>query len=254
VLHRLLLCAALLLPACTDFGGPISGGGARALPPGEQRLQAIETRLADVTRRVENLNLAAQSQELSRLEADLRNLRGEVEALQNSVTTAERRNRDLYQDLDRRLQRLEAASQPARLSLEPRISNAPAAPPSQEEESTYLRVFDQLKNQRYDDAIAGFRDMLARWPQGRYAENAWYWMGEAYFIKRDAAAAQQSFQNLLERFPQGAKVPDALYRLVEIHVEQQRTDAARQTYDRLLKDHPTSSAASKARQKFEQLR
>jgi tol-pal system protein YbgF len=252
VVSRALVLLAVLAAGCTDFGGPI-GDGTRPLSPQETRFQQLEERVAAVSRKVDNLTLASQSQDLRRLEGDLRGLRGEVEALQNSVNQAEKRNRDLYQDLDRRLQKLEAANHPAQLTMEPRITNAPPVPATQEEESSYLRVFDQLKAGRYDDAIAGFRELLNRWPQGKYADNAWYWMGEAYFIKRDFKSAQDSFQALLERFPASPKIPDALYRNIELSVELKHPESAKGTYDRLMKEYPNSSAAGKARQKFEKL-
>jgi hypothetical protein len=74
-----LLGAAALLSGCADFGGPIGGNG--PINPQEQRLQALETRLGEVARKVENLSLAAQSQAAAKLEAEVRGLRGEVERM-----------------------------------------------------------------------------------------------------------------------------------------------------------------------------
>lgn len=249
--HYSWLTAAALLCGCADFGGPV--GNEQPLSPEERRMQALETRLADVTRKLENLNLAAQNQSLTRLEGELRSLRGEVEQLRHDIGGTEKRGRDLYQDLDRRLQKIEHESRPARLSMSPSISNAPPPPPSQEEEAAYLRAFEQLKSGQYDAAIAAFREMQARWPQGRYADNAWYWMGESHYVKREYEPALEAFRSLLNQFPASPKVPDAMLKIGLAQIELKRPDDARGILEKLVAEHGNSNAARLARQRLEQL-
>lgn len=246
--------AAALLCGCADFGGPIGGGESRPLSPQEQRLQAIEGKLAELARKVDNLNLAAQNQGLSRLEAEMRGLRGEVERARYDLDTSEKRSRELYQDLDRRLAKLENESRSPKLAMEPKISQPPPVPESQEEETLYLATFDQLKAGRYDDAIAGFQQQLQRWPQGRYAANAWYWMGEAHYVKRDYGAALESFRALLQAFPESAKAPDALLKVGMAQIEQKQRNEARATLQKVVDQYPNSNAANLARQRLEQLK
>jgi tol-pal system protein YbgF len=251
VFRSVWVLGALSLAGCADFGGPIDNG--KPLTPQESRYQALEARVGELARKVDNLNLAAQSQSLTRLEGEIRELRGEVEKMRYELETAERRSRELYQDLDRRIQKLENESRPARLAIEPKIANAPPVPANQEEEAAYLRVFDQLKAGRYDEAIAGFREQLDRWPQGRYAHNAWYWMGESHYIKRDYDAALQSFRSLMERFPASPKVPDALLKIGQAQLEKKQRAEAQATWQKLVNDYPDSNAANLARQRLGQL-
>ena len=256
--RRLLApCAFLLLSACQDFGGPIGGGlggGPASLSPQEQRLQAIETKLGDIQRKVDNLNFAAQSQGITRLESEVRSLRGDVEQLRNDLEVSSKRSRDLYQDLDRRMTALENTSRAAHLSMTPQMAQPPAPPASQEEESTYLAVFDRLKAGKYDDAINGFKDQLARWPEGKYADNASYWMGQSYYSKRDYDAALAAFRALVEKFPTSPKAPEALVKVGTIHLDKKQKDEARATFQRVVKDYPDSDSANTARQRLEQLK
>ncbi|MBI2383512.1 MAG: tol-pal system protein YbgF [Gammaproteobacteria bacterium] len=255
-LRRGLIAAALLLGGCADFGAPVNDAAA-PVSAEEARLQAIESRLADIGRRVENLNLAALSQDTTRLEAEVRGLRGEVERLTFLVESGDKRGKDLYVDLDKRIQLLENERRAAKLTMDNAIANAPPAPaaaPSQEEESTYLQVFDLLKSGRYDDAIIGFRGMLERWPSGRYADNAWYWLGESYYVKKDFAAAQSSFHTLLENFANSPKRPDAMLKLGMTQYELKQVDQARQTLQKLIDEFPKSNAAALARSRLEQLK
>ena len=256
MLRAIVCCAAALLCGCTDFGGPIggSGGGNSPLPAQETRYQALEQRVADVTRKVENLNLAAQNQDLTRLESEVRSLRGDMEKLRYDLDTSEKRSRQLYQDIDHRIQKLENESRPARLSMEPKIANAPPVPASQEEESAYLQAFDQLKAGRYDDALGGFKGILEQWPQGRYAVNALYWSGEAYSAKHEYDSALQSFRSLLERFPASDKAPDALFKIGVAQIELKQMDQARASLQKVITDFPSSNAANLARTRLEQLK
>ncbi|HEY1078081.1 MAG TPA: YbgF trimerization domain-containing protein, partial [Fontimonas sp.] len=246
------------------YGGPISGGSDN-LSPTERRLQAAESRVAELSRRLDAVNLTGMDQENLRLRDDLRQVRGEMERLRYEFDQAQRAAKEQYLDLDRRLQGAAPAAgaagygqygggqpqyggqqygaPPAVATVQsggtlatpqapaqptytpPAYTQAQQVPPggqpapvtisngggaSPEEEGAYLTAFDSLKNGKYDDAITGFRSLLSRWPQGRYADNALYWSGEAYYVKRDYNSALTAFQAVLQRFPSSPKGPDSM--------------------------------------------
>lgn len=130
------------------------------------------------------------------------------------------------------------------------ISSGSGATP--EEEEAYIKSFDLLKNGKYDDAIRSFRSLLDRWPQGRYADNAWYWMGEANYVKRDYKSALTSFQSLLQRFPTSPKAPDAMLKVGLTQIELKQEAEGRTTLQKVIQSYPQSNAAKLARQRLEQ--
>ncbi len=256
------LFAALAIAGCATDYTPINGG--RALSPEEQRLQAVETKLAELSRRFSS----SEANRDQRLSEDLGSLRGTVEQLRHDYDQGQRRNQDQYSSLNSRLKSMEAGS-PGMAGTPPvddsGIVGAPAAPslpPSgsapvsaaADEEAAYLKSFDLLKAGRYDDAIRGFRGMLDKYPQGNYSDNAWYWMGESYYIKKDYANGLQSYRSLLEKFPASPKVPDALLKTGLILQGQNKNDQARVAYQRIVKEFPNSTAATQARSRLAQLR
>src|SRR3984885_15103669 len=74
------------------------------------KLNDVDERLGRVERIVNNQSLLQLSQRLDGLEAQLRQLRGELEELQNSNDMLRKQQRDLYADLDRRLSALQAGA------------------------------------------------------------------------------------------------------------------------------------------------
>lgn len=278
------LLAALSLSACaTDYGAPINGQ--RALSPEEQRLQAVENKTVDLSRRLGTM----EAQQNGSQADDLRNLRGQVEQVQHDLATLQQQMQQQNGDLDARLKRLEGGAQPAAgtdpnaaaaTGAVPPAAGAYAAPPpaasvaapvqpqvqapqaaapasnsaSADEEAIYLKSFDQLRAQKYDAAITGFRSMLGKYPQGNYADNAWYWMGESYHVKGDDANALKSYQSLLQQFPASPKVPDALLKTGVIYQAQNKTAQARDAYQKVLKQYPSSSAAGQAKTRLAQLK
>jgi len=242
--------------------GPINGSGQPVLSPEERRLQDLENKTASVSRRLDTITNSAAEQDYNKLKDELRDLRGIVEKLRYDSDQRDRSSKDQLQAIDQRLQRLEGTAPGAVGGTIPgatpgTISSAPIAPrpavASPEEEAAYLATFDLLKNGKYDDAVRGFKSMLERWPQGRYADNAWYWMGEANYVKRDYNAALSSFQSLVDRFPTSPKLADGLYKVGLTQIELKRVSEAKATLQRVAREFPSTNAATLSRQKLDQL-
>lgn len=123
--------AAVTLAGCaSDFGGSVSGGK-DALSPEERRLQAVETRVGQLARRLDAVNLNELDQDGQRLRDDMRALRGEVEKLRYDLDRAVARDRDI----EARLARLEGgavALVPGSVTsaAPPPAATVPAAPPA----------------------------------------------------------------------------------------------------------------------------
>ena len=261
---------ALWLASCADQGA--FNGAPDNLSPAERRLQAVEDRVATLQRRVGNIETSRDS---SALQSDLRQLRGEVEQLQHQMTVDAQQQKDQLANLESRVQRLEqggggqgAATTPPPMAggaqvggtppppsqLVPPAGQAPAGNVSADEEQSYLRNFNMLRAGKNADAIAGFRQQLATYPQGSYADNGWYWMGMAYYNDRDDAQALSSFQSLLERFPASPRVPDTLLKVGAILQAESKPEQARAAYQRVIQSFPNTTAASTARQRLNQLK
>jgi tol-pal system protein YbgF len=250
---------ALMLGGCQTDGGPI-GGSSDSLSPQERRLQALEDRVAIMSRRLDAA--AGNAQDIAHLQQDVSDMRGILEKTRYDLDQMQKSNKQLFANLDARVLQLEGGtpvgqSSPTAPTTSPGTLTAvnPQRPgvASPEEERAYLAAFDLLKNGKYDDAIKGFRDMLDQWPQGRYADNAWYWIGEANYVKRNYRDALASFNALTQNFPQSPKMPDALLKIGLCQLELKNSADARVALQRVVSDYPNSTAANLAKQRLQQI-
>jgi len=129
-LFRLTCFAAPILAAalsgCVSTGAPISGD--QAISPEEARLQAVETKVAELTRRLNGLETSRNGG----VADDVRSLRGSVEQLQHDTQQAQMQDQNKLLLLDQRLQRVESAVTPPAPTAEadPATGTVPAAPQS----------------------------------------------------------------------------------------------------------------------------
>ena len=126
-----------------------------------------------------------------------------------------------------------------------------AAPVNEaDEKAAYTAAFEFMKTGQYAEAIESYGGFLQTYPNGRYADNAQYWMGEASYVSRDFPEALAQFQKVVGDYPSSPKVPDARLKIGFALYEMQRWDDARAILDKVVKDYPNTSVARLARQRI----
>ena len=118
------------------------------------------------------------------------------------------------------------------------------------EKQEYQQAYNELRNGHTDQSIEQFNAYLSKYPTGVYANNAQYWLGEAYRVKQDNDAARKAFNDVIVKYPDGAKVPDALLKLGYIEIDQKNLAKAREYLTRVTTDYPKSPAALLAAKKL----
>jgi tol-pal system protein YbgF len=227
-----------------------------------ERLDLLERRVGRVT----ELTLL-----LDELRAENRQLRGQVEELGYKIEQLERKQRDIYLDIDQRLgaspgggtpvggtsmpaSAAEAASLGAP-AVQARATTPGAGVSRGQIEAEYQAAYALLSPQqkRYDEAAKAFADFVAKYPQDELTPNAQYWLGEAYYVSQRNQEALQAFEAVIDNYPDSTKAPGALFKVGRLQQAAGNQDAARASYQRVVKDYPDAPAAGLARQKLEQL-
>jgi len=124
----------------------------------------------------------------------------------------------------------------------------------EDERRTYDAGFDELKEGRYAEAARRFQSFLQQYPDGDYAPNAHYWLGESYYVTQNYGIALDSFQKLLRQFPNSTKAPDALLKLGYCQYELRQWDEAEATLNRVIQQHPDTTVARLAQGRLRAMR
>jgi tol-pal system protein YbgF len=117
----------------------------------------------------------------------------------------------------------------------------------------YQQAYNELRKGHTDQSIEQFNAYLSKYPTGFYANNAQYWLGEAYRVKKDDNAARKAFNDVIEKYPSGIKVPDALLKLGYLEAEQKNPAKAREYLTRVTAEFPNTRAALLAEKKLHML-
>lgn len=203
-------------------------------------------------------NLFALFQDVQRLQSEVRDLQGQVDTLKYQLRQNEQGQRDLYENLDKRMSALEnggagASGGDAAGAAGDGQADYGTVSQDPEVEKAYTAAFDKLKSGDYDAAIGAFKGFLQQNPESRYSDNAWYWLGEANYVKRNYDASLEAFQTVVNRFRASDKVPGSLYKIGVIQDERGETDNAYGTLKRVVDQYPDSNVAEMARKRLQGL-
>lgn len=205
-------------------------------------------------------NVGGLFNQVQQLQQEVMRLNGIVEQQAYELRQLKEQSLERYLDIDRRLAAggaSAAGSVTGAMASGSSASGGAAAPmqssggpdtarPEQPGEAeAYRAAYALVRGQEFDAAVDAFTTFLRRFPDGRYAPNAHYWLGELYLViePADPEAARQSFTLLLNEYPDNAKVPDALYKLGRVQYIKGNRQRAREYLERVMREYPDSSAA-----------
>ncbi|HLX30932.1 MAG TPA: tol-pal system protein YbgF [Casimicrobiaceae bacterium] len=256
-----------------------------------RRIEATNVRLSQIERQIDDRLAALEQQakagglvdlanQVQVLQSDVAKLRGQIEVVTYELEQAQKRQRDLYVDLDTRLRKLESAAQgssngaanadgaPQGSSEAPPQGGPPpvavAAPPGPAatappvrnpadniaEQRAYDSALDLFKRGDYTGAINGFNAFLKSYPRSALASSAQYWLGNAQYARRDYRGSIATQRQLLKDYPDSGKAPDALLNIASAQSDMGDNAAARRTLEQLIRDYPKTDAAARAKQRL----
>lgn len=222
---------------------------------------SLSEQLTTLERKLDARNRAQVNiqRQLDQLQTEMNELRGVTELHTHQLSQVLERQRELYQELDRRVsEALKPANQvPSSLAAnDTSVSSSPTQSYSNNltENEAYDRALNLvLKDKRYEQAIPEFRAFNKSFPQSTYAPNAHYWLGQLLFNKGELAEAEQEFSIVVERFADSAKRPDAMLKLAMVAQKQNNNNKAISLYRELIKAYPDSTSAKLAKPRLDSL-
>ena len=245
----LVICGLLLA------GDSVAARGLSDLSE-KQRIERLE-------RLINSDVLHKQTQDMQTLRDEISQLRGQIEQQEHELDSMKQRQRNLYIDMDRRLNHVEAGGS----------NNAnfvsPVPPPNtktsnstipvliagdSDAQAAYSKAFGLLKEGQYKLAISAFETFKKNHPNSKYADNAQYWLGEASYASRDYKKALKEFQQLIARYPNSSKNPAARLKIGYVYFELKNWSAAREALKKTIALYPDTTVAKKANERLQRMK
>ncbi len=242
---------------------------------------AMNQRIDRLERIIKGQGLVSLLSRVDQLQNEIQRLNGDNESLRHEIKEMQKRQRDLYLDLDQRLQaqsqvatavtapatettevqdttQAESVSAPAEQAAsaetEAPVETPTTAPVAVENgEAAYQAALQTLRSGQYEQAITALSAFPETYPQSNYLPNAYYWQGEANYVLRHFDQAIVAFQTVIDRFPASSKVADASLKLGFSQYELGNTDAALATLNKVVEDYPNTSAARLAKVRLDRI-
>jgi tol-pal system protein YbgF len=237
--------------------------------PVQIKLNDVDTRLARIERVMANQSLLDLANQNEALRSDLRGMHNDIDQLTNTLEAGRKQQRDLYADLDRRMKALEsrgaaaagaaagagagAAAAGANDAGSAAAGGADSSAQGGDDKAAYQAAFGLLKDSQYDRAIAAFGKFLITYPSSQLADNAQYWLGEAYYVNKSYPEAQVAFQRVVDKYPQSRKRPDALLKIGFCQYELKQWDPAKGTLSQVVSQFGDTSAGHLAQQRLDKM-
>jgi tol-pal system protein YbgF len=136
------------------------------------------------------------------------------------------------------------------------VAPATAATPADtaEQQAEYEKALGILREGRYVEAATAFNRFLEKYPGSVYADNAYYWLGETYYVNRDFDHSLAAFNQLVGAYPMSPKVPGARLKIGYIYYEQKDWSAARKELSALVTGYPGSTEARLADDRLQRMK
>lgn len=215
--------------------------------------QQAQDRLSKIETKLSNEKLLDLVSQLEAMKAELAKLRGETEVLNYNVQTTQKRQNDLYNDLDGRLAKLEGGAVKTPVASSAPASGANPAAGDTQTGPDFERALGLLRNRDFPHAVEALQRFITANPGSAQVPDAEYWLGVAHTAQRQYDAAIDTHRRFAETYPDHPKAPDALRNIAMCQRDLAQKDVAKATLRRLIKLYPKSAAAQRAKEDIKHL-
>ncbi|UXY15638.1 tetratricopeptide repeat protein [Chitiniphilus purpureus] len=203
-------------------------------------VQQLQLQLKQQQERLTQLESGARrmvelSNQIEGLRQEIASLRGQLEVLQYNLESAEKRQKDLYVDLDNRVRAIEEA----------RVAQAKAQQAAVEQ--SLGDAVQLARSGKHKDAVAGLRRFITEHPASPMMVEAQYWLGTSLAALKDLKGAEAAYGVVLDKAPDDPLAADALFGLAVVANAKGDKKAARGHLLDLIERYPTSDKAEAAK-------
>jgi len=225
------------------------------------------------------------------LQNELQELRNQSEVQAYEIERLKKQQKDVLQDLDQRLGRLERGEKSLGRAGTVTIIEKPSvktgtgsaatsgvksgskagatgktgkrpvtkplgtkSKPASQAKKEYDAAFALLKQGLYEKASKSFRSFVKRNPNHKLAGNAQYWIGEANYVMRNFKVALKEFKKVPAKYPRSNKVADAQLKIGYVYFELEDWNKASKTLKNVIKSYPNTRVSKYAENRLAKIK
>lgn len=207
----------------------------------------LKERVARLEAQLKNQRLLDMVTQMDSLAAEMAKIRGQLEVINFNLENTQKRQKDLYVDLDNRLRLLEQGGSLKMAEALPKADKG-------EDAAVFESAYNLFRSGNYKNAATAFENYLKQYPTGAKATESQFWLGQAQAAQRDYKAAMTSLQKVVDTWPDHPRSADALRTIANLQLEQGDKKAARKTLKQVVDKYPNTDAASRANQQLNSLK
>jgi tol-pal system protein YbgF len=205
------------------------------------------------------------SREISRVKEDVEvrlkilEERGKASEDKNrSVEEKIRFNEERLKGMEDRLKDLDVkmSSKLTELERSVQVKEPPAEPkaPSTTAGNVYKEAYEAFQKGDLDGSRRKFEAFLKQYPNMELSDNAQFWIGETYYLKKDYEKAILEYEKVIVKYPEGDKVSAALLKQGLAFLELGDKTNARNLLKRVTERYPQTEQAEIAKKKLETIK
>ena len=115
----------------------------------------------------------------------------------------------------------------------------------------YKDAYETFQKGNLEGARAKFEAFLKQYPNTELSDNAQFWIGETYYLKKDFEKAILEYEKAIAKYPEGDKIPAAFFKQALAFLELGDKTNARNLLKRVIERYPHSEQAEMAKKRLE---
>ena len=209
-------------------------------------IEGLSTRTADQFLNMQN--------EIELLKQEISELRGGLEVVNHELATADKRQRDLYADTDRRIRKIEPSLGGDRVGV--------LAPPSEggsvdtgavDAYKAYKTAYSLSQKSEHKAAFDAYNAFIATYPDSKYMPDAIYGLGYSQFALKNYKSSIASQEKLLAIYPSSTKASNAMYSIANSQIQLGQVGGAKEMLRSLIAKYPSAAVIPNAEKRLKVL-
>ncbi len=208
------------------------------------------------------------TREIDRVKEDLASRLKILEEKERSLTEKEKIQDNQSRALDERLKAMEERLK----ALDGKIGNLASRPPGTEKvlpgrdapdesrgiatgsSDLYRDAYETFQKGNMESARRKFEAFLKQYPNTELSDNAQFWIGETYFLKKDYEKAILEYEKAIVKYPEGDKISAAMLKQGLAFLELGDKANAKNLLRRVVERYPSSEQAEIAKKRLDSIK